>query len=386
MGTLSADKSAQSATNRPECTESLTNPIRITHIVSSLQVGGMEQFVVRMADAQRRRGHRVTILSIRDGVLARPARDLGIKVHVLGGRHKVQRVLSALFQFALLRPDIVHAHNATSLHYAELAKRASDARIVYTSHGEGRAPGRIAKSHEITNVDAAVAVSEAVAEQLSVPELIGKIRVIKNGVSACEPFKSREDVRTELGLGDEFVALIVARIDGLKGHNTLIQAAGLLKQRMSAQVTILIAGDGKDRVAMETLSSNLGLDQGNVRFLGFRADVVDLLGAVDAFVLPSLTEGLPLSMLEAMAQKTPVIATPVGGIPELIAQDETGLLVAVDDAEALAGAIAKLAADPALRNRLASEAFRLIEMQYSFAEMTHNYERLYRTLLVPSTG
>src|SRR5262249_29657668 len=139
--------------------------------------------------------------------------------------------------------------------------------------------------------DAVVAVSEAAAEALreGCPGDSGKIVVIHNGVHPADPRRGREEVRRGLGLGDAVVAIIVARIDRLKGHDTLLRALALLRDTGVA-LTLLIAGDGAERERCERLAQELQLGVDRVRFLGFRSDVPDLLAASDFFVLPSLTE------------------------------------------------------------------------------------------------
>src|SRR5204863_7471061 len=135
-------------------------------------------------------------------------------------------------------------------------------------------------------------------------------------------------------------------------------------------ITLLVAGDGDERERVERRARELALPADRVRFLGFRRDVPRLLAASDFFVLPSRTEGLPLCLLEAMAQGLPAIATPVGGVPEVIEEGITGLLTPVEDPAALAEAIRRLAAEPALRARMGAAAQRRAAEEFSFAEMT----------------
>jgi glycosyltransferase involved in cell wall biosynthesis len=187
-------------------------------------------------------------------------------------------------------------------------------------------------------------------------------------------------VRAELCLGDEMTGIIVARVDRMKGHECLLRALGRLRDA-GLRLTLLVAGDGPERSNLETVAGQLRLGPEWVRFLGFRSDVSDLLCAADFFVLPSFTEGLPLSVLEAMAHRLPVVATPVGGIPEIVADGESGLLVPVNEPEALANAIARLAQDPSLRYALGEAGFRAARDRFSFDAMARQYEALYYRLL-----
>jgi glycosyltransferase involved in cell wall biosynthesis len=149
-------------------------------------------------------------------------------------------------------------------------------------------------------------------------------------------------------------------------------------------LTLLIAGDGEERDRLRSRARNLGLDPARIRFLGHRDDVPDLLGACDLFVLPSHTEGLPLSVLEAMSHGLPVVATAVGGVPEALG--DTGLLAPARDAGALAERMERLARAPELRRRLGDAARRRALEEFSFASMAARYEALYRALLRRAAG
>lgn len=353
--------------------------LAIVHVVSSLKVGGMEHFVLRIAANQAAR-HRVAIVAAQDGPLREEAARLGLKVYVLGGSQKHLRALRGAAILAWLRPHIAHAHNQTSLHYAVLAKRIGRAKVVMTNHGQGMASPRTPSAREWSDTDRVIAVSQAVAARLQSPELAGKVSVIVNGIEKGEVRRSRREMRAELGLGDGPVGLIVARIDGFKGHDTLIQAVARLKEQ-GTNVTVLVAGDGPERGKLEKLAAELGLGENEIRFLGFRSDVPDLHAASDFFLLPSLTEGLPLSVLEAMSAGKPVIATPVGGIPELVENERHGLLVPVQDEAALAEVVARVACDPVLQERMGRAGFERVQREFSFARMTECYEELYAGLL-----
>lgn len=352
---------------------------RVVHLVSSLQVGGMERFVLRIARSQQDAGHRVSVLALQGGPLEVEAGRLRLPVRVLGGRNRLARAVRGAWHLALCRPDILHAHNPSSLHYAVLGKRVSGAAVVMTFHGEGKGGTRLPAPSEWEATDAVVAVSHAATESLRSPGARSRLHVILNGVSPEPPARDWEAVRRELGLEDRFVVVQVARIDPLKGHGTLIRAIAALRDR-GLPVIALLVGDGPERDAMTRLAAELGLGPDRVRFLGFRADVPDLLAAADAFALPSVTEGLPLSVLEAMAHRLPVVVTPVGGIPELVEEGRHGLYVPVGDAEALAAALARLAGDPALRRALGEAGFRRVREEFSFERMTRDYDLLYQRL------
>ena len=224
-----------------------------------------------------------------------------------------------------------------------------------------------------------IAVSQAIAT--SVDDVLGwpphKLEVIRNGV-AVERFRQRPDpnLRRELAAGsDDFLFLTTARLDPQKGLDVLLRAA-----RSVDGARFLIAGVGGERADLEREADELGVRE-RILFLGHRADVPALLAASDAFVLPSLFEGTPLSLLEAMAAGKPVVASAIPGTDELVVNDETGLLVPVRDADALAQALRRIVADPDLRARLGAAARRRAETAHSAGSSTQRVVDVYHALL-----
>jgi glycosyltransferase involved in cell wall biosynthesis len=355
--------------------------LTIVHAVASLEPGGLEQFAVRLATLQLRHGHRAAILAIRGGPFAEPARRAGVEVRALNGTRRAARWARGLAYLARRRADVVHAHNPTALHYAAAAKFVSRAKVVLTDHGQCAGVVRVPRPWELARTDAIVSVSADVADRHQ--GLYGPGRsstVIRNGVEFAPARRSRAAVRAELALPDGATGIVVARAEPVKGHDTLLRALGVLRQQGVA-VNLLIVGDGSERPRLEALAGQLGLDPARVRFLGFRTDVPDLLAAADFFVLSSLQEGLPLAVLEAMAHSLPVIATPVGGVPEVLTDGAHGFLVPTRASDLLAAAIGRLAADPELRQALGQAGARRVEHEFLFEHMAGRYEHLYRALL-----
>ena len=350
-------------------------PLSIVHTVSSLNVGGMEQVVLRLAASQKAAGHRIGVLAIRGGPLAGDLSRLGIHAEVLGSG-RVRRALRALRYFRAMRPDIVHAHNPTSLHYAVLSKIVSRAAVVVTVHGETNA--RRGSALEWYLASAVGVVSDAALRRLALPCAAAKLCVVHNGIAPVgESRRQRETSRRGLGVSERFVGVIVARLNGMKGHATLLQSLHRLRAGGN-DLLLLIVGDGAQRSELERQAQQLSLDDRAVRFLGERSDVDQILRAADFFVLPSDTEGLPLSVLEAMAHGLPIVASRVGGIPELIGHNEQGILVPPGDSGALAAAIQSLADDPLLRRRLGDAARARAGGEFSLSTTVRNYDRLYR--------
>jgi len=355
-------------------------PYRVAHVVSSLSVGGMEHFVLRLAAEQRRLGYDASILALNGGPLAEDALRSNVPVRVLTGRNALARVLETAAYLGVLRPRVIHPHNPSSLHYALVGRSVAGAKLVLTYHGRGLREARTPGAGEWRRTDAVVSVSEGAVAQLPDAVPSGRVTVIRNGVIPTSPARSRDLVRRELGLGDRTVGIMVARMDGLKGHDTLVRALGVFRNSGGA-VTLLVAGDGAERPKIEALARELDLGPEWLRFLGFRTDVADLLAASDFFLLPSVTEGLPLSLLEAMTHGLPALTTPVGGIPEVIRDGEHGFLVPVHGHAELANAMARLVDDPALLRTLGDCARRRAVEEFSFERMTREYLALYRRLV-----
>ncbi|KYG06787.1 glycosyltransferase [Sorangium cellulosum] len=374
-----------------------TSALRIVHVVSSLNGGGMEHFVLRLAEAQRRHGHDASILALRGGPLADLARQRALPATVLGGRLPA-RVAHAALAFARARPHVIHAHNPTALHYATVGKLLTRARLVFTDHAQTRGIIRVPSRFEWRATDAVVGCSQDTADKSGAVGVAGNISVIHNGIDITPARRTREEVRAELGFGADpppagppepaespepagpsggaFVGIMPAAFHPVKAHDVLLRALARLRDRGVA-VTVLIVGDGDERDRIHGLARELGIHGKEARFLGFRKDVPDLLLAADFFVLPSRDEGLPLAVLEAMARSLPVVVTPVGGVPEVVRSEGHGLLVAVDDPDALAAAIERLARDPALRRRLGEAGHARVRDDFSFEKMTRKYEQLY---------
>lgn len=333
----------------------------------------MEQIVLRLALAQAEAGYDVGVLAMRGGSLKRHASELSIKTRILqGGR--ARRAMSTLSYFASKQPNVVHAHGMTSLHYASLSKLVSRPALILTIHGDTHA--RQASPMEWHLVSAVTVVSNAARESVSSRCKQQRLTVIQNGVDTKRHVGLKEGLRSDLGIGDVPVGVIVARLNGRKGHLTLLESLARLRKMQCAPL-MLFVGDGDERARLEAHARCLRLTQENVRFLGTRSDVPSILRAADFFVLPSETEGLPLSILEAMAEELPIIASRVGGIPELVDDCKQGLLVPPNDPVALAAAIQTISQDKNLRSALGAAArVRVVEC-FSFARMCQRYEELY---------
>jgi len=204
--------------------------------------------------------------------------------------------------------------------------------------------------------------------------------VIPSGVDT-DVFRPRPDaraaMRTRLGFGnDEPVIGTVGRLEARKGTATLIAAAARLAKKGLSDLRVVVVGDGPLRDELPALAARLGIS-GRVAMLGDRSDIPEILAALDIFVLPSRTEGMSNALLEAMATALPVVATAVGGNPEVVAAEMTGVLVPVDDSMAMADAVLRLLTTPTLAGELGGAARRHVEERYGARAMVRRLEAIY---------
>lgn len=211
-----------------------------------------------------------------------------------------------------------------------------------------------------------------------------KIKIINNGI----PVHAYQTVdrnhinrlRSELGLTqNEFVVINVGRLSLQKDHKTILRAAKTLKEANS-HVRILIVGDGELRAELEEYILKHQIEH-TVKILGFRKDIKGLLNIASVFLLPSLDEGMPISLLEAAASNTPIITTMVGDIPKMIHHEESGLAVPVGNPSAIADAIIRLKNSFEMQKKIKTKAFETLISQYSSEHMYKEYKKVYEMLL-----
>jgi glycosyltransferase involved in cell wall biosynthesis len=276
--------------------------------------------------------------------------------------------------------DIIHTHGYKADLYGYVAARREGKPIVATCHNWLAGGAMLAAYNFLDRValkhfDAVGAVSQTIAEKLlSLGVRRERITVIPNGIDVhAFDAPPAAQVRKEQVIG------IVARLDLQKGFEYLLNAIAALRPSFP-EVRLLIVGEGPDRARIEEMVSRKNLD-GMVTIAGQQTDMPGVYAAIDIFVLPSLNEGLPMTLLEAMAASKPVVATRVGAVPTVITNGETGLLVEPADGAGLTKALSQLLADPELRRRLAQKARAHVEQDYTAAAMARKYLAMYRDVL-----
>ncbi|UCF67345.1 MAG: GT4 family glycosyltransferase PelF [Acidobacteriota bacterium] len=363
--------------------------MKVAHLVLSLAPGGLERLVCRIVQSRVMDAVQFVVFCLDEpGALAGEVLAVGGKVELVRrkGGLDLGLVPRLAERFREEKIDVVHSHSLDTMFYGALAARWAGVPLVFhTQHntlleqytGSEKLKFRLA----VRMIDKIIAVSAETDRTLAVAGVAPARRtVILNGVDV-ERYQQREDSRDACLAARPLVLGTVSRLAAEKGIDRLLRALARL-DGSKREPRLRVVGEGPERVALEALAHELGLDD-RVEFLGFRDDVIELLSQLDLFLLPSLTEGIPLALLEAMASGLPVVATKVGGVPEVIEAGLSGVLVPADDVEALAGAISELLEQAERRKALGRAAARRIEAHFSLAAMCTSYRRLYESSSEP---
>lgn len=365
----------------------------VVHVIDELPSHGAERLIVDLLRHASPDFRYSVLCIVRGGPLAEEVAAAGHAVEVLGrpvGAHP--GTLFALMRwFRRHRVDVVHTHLHAADSYGRLAARLCGVRACFsTRHStlpwQGRVRPLVARvlgrlSWRV--IACGEEVSAALIHGDRVPA--HRVAVIPNGIdlrrlAGGHGSAHGGDLRAELGVPPSALLLgTLCRLHPQKGHADLLAALTALRTQHPGFVCLLV-GDGELRPQIESEVDRLGLRE-HVRLLGQRADVPRLLAALDAFVLPSHAEGLPIALLEAMAMSLPCVSTAVGSVPSVITDGVDGLLVPAGQPARLAEAMAWLAADPLLRQRLGQAARRTIEARFDIARTARAYEDLYRQAL-----
>jgi glycosyltransferase involved in cell wall biosynthesis len=353
--------------------------------IKGLGIGGAEKLIVegsRFWDRDRY-DYRVAYALPWKDQLVEPLLDQGIPVECFGSQRGMTP--ASAWRFAKLtrqwNASIVHAHLPSMGAVARVTQRVP---VVYTEHNLAssyRRPVRMINRATYSRNAAAIAVSDAVAESITDYPSPSK-RVIPNGVDVRGDIDTSR-VREELGLDDsQHLAVHVGNIRPLKGHATLVSAASSLAGIRTDVQIVSIGGEKTtgDLDAIRAMAEDLGVSD-RIRFLGRREDALTFIAACDVYVNPADVEGLPVTILEALALGRPVVATSVGGVPSIVRDGETGLLVPPGDPDAIAQAIAWMVDNPQTASAYGSSGRALIEEHHGIEHMVRQTEAVYDEVL-----
>jgi len=360
----------------------------ILHVIETGGPGGAERMLVQLA-AGLGPEYRSEAALIRDSWLGGTLRAGGVPVTMLQyNSHGFSATLWDLVKLIRVRGvDILHTHEFFMNTLGLVASRLTGVPLVATVHGKNyyadRARRRIVYRLVGRFAGRLVTVSEDnrrfLAERVGIPH--SRVQVIPNGIPLDEkaPEPKVSALRSSLGLDHHNqVVGTVGSLYPVKGHKYLIDGACHVLRRFPNAV-FLIVGRGGLREELEAHAERLGIAS-HLRFLGHREDVRDLLSVCDVFVLPSLSEGMPLALLEAMAAGVPAVATRVGGVGEVVENRKTGLLVSPGDSHALAENILTLLENRPLARELGEAARQMVGRRFSLTGMVKAYQDIYSEL------
>jgi glycosyltransferase involved in cell wall biosynthesis len=387
-----------------------SEPVKVLRVIARLNMGGPALHVAYLTAGLRDRGYDTTLVA---GTLARGedsmafvAEELGIEVERIAELQReisplrdVRAVLHLARTIRRVRPQILHTHTAKAGAVGRIAALlAGDARppiIVHTFHGHvlrgyfgplrSRAFALLERRlAEVTT--ALVAVSPEVRDDLVALGIAPreKFAVIRLGIELGDRVRveenGRDATRHMLGIPpDAFTVGWIGRMTGVKRTDDVLLAFRSLRERGVA-ARLCLVGDGPDRDHVERRAHELGVMRETL-FLGYQEDVAPYYAAFDAFVLPSGNEGTPVTTIEALAAGRPVVATRVGGVPDVVRDGEDGFLVDPGDIEELAERLAMLAGDAGLRQRMGASGREHVLPRYAVDRLVDDVDRLYRSLL-----
>jgi glycosyltransferase involved in cell wall biosynthesis len=362
--------------------------IPLAQVVYALDIGGSEILARRLALGLTSRLYACSLYAVHDdGPLAGLLRADGIPCRAFSrkGKWDLKPLVRLVRQFRADGTKVVHTHHLGQLLYGGLAGRLAGCRVIHTEHdyyslSRPRAQQLLRVLTRLA--DRVTAVAEPVRSFLegTVGLPASKLITIQNGVEihryeAAIPYDRKE---WDLENSDVIIGC-VARLSPEKGHTVLLQAFRKTISR-HPQARLVLIGDGEERERLQHLAAELNIGH-FVRFLGLRADVPEVLAACDLFTLPSIQEGFPMVILEALAAGKAVIASEVGAIPDAIRHGATGLLVPPGDADALASALCLLIEDEEVRQRLGQSGREFVREAYDFDRTVGRYDDLYQRVL-----
>ena len=389
----------------------MAEPIRVLRVIARLNMGGPALHVAYLSSGLRSRGYETTLvagsLALGEESMAGVAGELGVPVVTVPELHREispLRDLRAVYHVADLirrqRPDILHTHTAKAGAIGRLAAMlAGDARppiVVHTFHGHvlrgyfdpvRSTFFRLLERSLARRTTALVAVSPEVRD-----DLVGlgvapreKFTVIRLGIELDERVGSGRnglgpETRRVLGVAEtRFVVGWIGRMTGVKRTDDVLLAVRGLRER-GVDAVLCMVGDGPDRDSVEQRAHDLDIVR-HCLFVGYQDEVAPYYAAFDALILPSANEGTPVSAIEALAGGRPVVATRVGGVPDVVRDGVDGFLVEPGDVDAMADRLAELAGDSELRARMGAEGRERVLERYSVERLLDDTDRLYRELL-----
>ncbi|MFH1201873.1 MAG: glycosyltransferase family 4 protein [Candidatus Omnitrophota bacterium] len=363
--------------------------MRILLLATHLNFGGIAQYVCSLAGALKKRGHEVCAASS-GGQMVEELDKQGIEHISIPIKTKSEAHPKILLSAFLLKTkikkyniQIIHANSRVTQVLAWYLAKLSQVKFVSTCHGFFKL--RFSRRAFPCWGEKVIAISQEVKDHLvddfNIP--LDKVALIYNGIDLskyeAQIINDKNSLKKEFGLSRGPVIGIIARLSSVKGHKYLILAfKEILNTFPDAQ--LLMVGDGPSKNELTALSKHLAIDK-NTYFRPSSINIVDYLFLMDVFVMPSIMEGLGLSVIEAQAAGIPVVASCIGGINSLIEDGVNGLLVPVGDYQTIAKSVILLLQDKDLANRISLEAKNRVSQRFSLGLMAEQIEDLYKAVL-----
>lgn len=366
---------------------------RVLLMIDDASVGGGQKHLLDLATRIDRAKFDVAVATAGDGFLPDRLRTASIPIYPvsLANRPDLRAAGECRRILRAFSPDLVHTHGGTAGFHGRLAANRVGVRTVHTYHGLHYLHFGGIKSFLYRSVDRWLAsrttwiicVSESDRRRARAHRLVreGQDAVVHNGIDV-EPFAGVARARQERQgreSADNFLVGTIGRLQRVKGHHYLAEAAAIVARR-EPTCRFVVHGDGEERAVLERQIEQLGLSE-RFQLPGSTYDVPAALAKLDLFVLPSLWEGLPLTLLEAMAAGCPVIAARVDGVPEIIRDGENGMLVPPRDPAALADAILRMIGDRSAGERFADVARQTVTARFTLDRMVRETEKVYEAAL-----
>ncbi len=359
----------------------------VCHLIHRFDIGGLERVMVNCINAMQDENYEHVVIALTE--VGNFSKHLNPHVKTYQLNKKSGKDLASHWRlFKLLRqikPDVLHTYNLAAIEYHPIAKLAGVKGNIHAEHGrEVNDPLGLNKKHNILRqviapfINSFVAVSSDIEEWLLKVVNINanKVKLIRNGIDTKKFGGKKQESNSQ-----RFIH--IARFNPVKDQQSLIQAFAILVKEnnySSKQVNLTLVGDGELTNELKLLASDKQLND-FVTFTGARNDIPELLLQADVFVLSSIAEGIPMTVLEAMAASLPIISTDVGGLSELVENGVTGLLVGKQNATALAKAMQTYIDSPQLIAQQGEQAHKFVEQHFSETNMVGEYLNLYNKSL-----
>lgn len=371
----------------------MTQMKNIFQVIETWGPGGAETVLLHLVKHADRKRYRTRVALLKTGWLSDQLRENDIETVILPSRRSwdvsfLARLIHSIRDF---KTDVIHSHLPGANLYSCLAGAFTRRPVITTFHGELFLPGSITRHARMKDLLIRNLASQVVLvadylrhDFINIARFpVEKLSIIRNAVPIQEPDPSFDGVSKRASLGiepDEKVVGIVGNFKPPKGYEYFVEAARRIIEVMP-KVKFLVVGQGEGKIKrnVEAFIEQHQL-QDNIRLLGYRSDVNELVKIIDVFVLSSISEGLPLAAVEAMAASKPVVATRVGGLPELVQDGKNGFLVPAGDAAALAEKILILLRDHDLRQSMGLKAHKIAASAFSIEGMVDSYQQLYERL------